>query len=242
MFKIGSVPYLNGMPLIEGLEGVVLRPPSRLGPLLTSGRVDAVLVSAIEVLRHGWKFVPGIAVASPGKTDSVRLHYRGPLASIRRVALDRNSRSSNVLARIVLEKFHRLKPRYVIRDPARKISMQGVDAALTIGDTSFRDEGLPFLDLGIEWKKFTGKPFVYALWAYLPGHPRARELGTELRRAKKLGLSRIDAIAAREAKRLGKSAAFCRRYITEYITYDLGPAERAGFRKFGSYARALGEL
>lgn len=242
MFKIGSVPYLNGMPLIEGLEGVVLRPPSRLGPLLTSGRADAVLVSAIEVLRHGWKFVPGIAVASPGKTDSVRLHFRGKISSIRRVALDRNSRSSNVLARIILERFYGLRPRYVTRDPARKMSMAGVDAALTIGDTSFRDEGLPFLDLGIEWKKFTGKPFVYALWAFLPGHPRARELAAELRRAKARGLKRIDEIAAREATRLKLPARFCRRYITEYITYELGPAERAGFRLFGKYARALGEM
>ena len=42
--------------------------------------------------------------------------------------------------------------------------MPDVDAALTIGDVSFQDYGLPFLDLGSEWKDFTGKPFVYAVW------------------------------------------------------------------------------
>lgn len=241
MFKIGSVPYLNGMPLIEGLEGVVLRPPSELGPLLTAGKVDAVLVSAIEVLRHGWDYVPGIAVASPGKTDSVRLHHRVAIARIRRVALDRNSRSSNVLARIILEKRYELRPRYVTRDPSRRLSLDGVDAALTIGDASFHPGKLPFLDLGAEWREFTGRPFVYAVWAFLPRHPRARELGAALRRAKRLGLSRLPEIAAREARRLGKSPRFCLRYLTEYITYDLGPAERAGLRLFGKFARELGE-
>jgi chorismate dehydratase len=239
MFKIASVPYLNGMPLIEGLEGVVLRPPSRLGPLLVSGRADAILVSAIEVLRHGWKHVPGIAVASPGKTDSVRLHHRVPVGRIRRVALDANSRSSNALARIILERRHGLRPRYVVRDPSRRLDLRGVDAALTIGDVSFRPGEFPFLDLGTEWRDFTGRPFVYALWAHLPGFRRPGELGARLRAAKRLGLSRLPQIAAREAKRLDRSARFCLRYLTECITYDLGKAEREGFRLFGRHAREL---
>ncbi|MBI3857596.1 MAG: hypothetical protein HY293_18095, partial [Planctomycetes bacterium] len=46
----------------------------------------------------------------------------------------------------------------------------------------------------------------------------------------------LPAIAAREAKRLGLTPRFCRTYLTEYITFDLGPAERAGLRLFGSYA------
>lgn len=239
MFKIGSVPYLNGMPLIEGLQGVALRPPSELGALLTSGKADAVLVSAIEVLRHGWDFVPGIAVASPGKTDSVRLHHKVEISQVRRVALDRNSRSSNVLARIILERRYGLRPRYVTRDPARKLSLENVDAALTIGDASFRSSKIPFLDLGTEWKEFTGRPFVYALWAFLPGHPRARELGAVLREAKARGLERIGPIARREAGRLGLPVRFCRHYLTKCITYDLGPSERAGLRLFGKHARAL---
>ena len=239
MLKIASVPYLNGVPLIEGIEGVILRPPSQLGELLTTKKAAVVLVSAIEVLRHGWDYVPGIAVASPGKTDSVRLHYKVDLAKIRRVALDRNSRSSNTLARIILERSHKLRPRYVERDPSRSVSMKDVDAALTIGDTSFRPVGLPFLDLGTEWRGLTGRPFVYALWAFLPGHPLAREMGTVLRQAKARGLAHIGEIAAREAKRLNLTTHFCRRYLTEYITYDLGPAERAGLKLFWKYAQAL---
>lgn len=241
LFRIGSVPYLNAKPLIEGLEGVVLLPPSDLSRPLLAGKLDVALVSVIEALRHGWDYVPGIAVASPGKTDSVRLHHTVDIPLVRRVALDRNSRTSNVLARIILEKRHGLRPRYVTRDPSRRVSFKGVDAVLTIGDASFRPSRVPFLDLGTEWKAFTGRPFVYAVWAFLPGHPRAREMGAALREARERGLAGIGGIARREAKRLGLPAGFCLRYLTEYITYDLGPAERAGLRLFGKYAREIGE-
>ncbi len=239
MFKIGCVPYLNAKPLIEGLEGVVLLPPSRLTAPLESGRLDVGLVSAVEVFRHDWAYVPGIAVASPGKTDSVRLHHRVPLRRVRRVALDRNSRTSNVLARILLEGRHGLRPRYTVRDPSRGISFRDVDAVLTIGDASFRPGRAPFVDLGTAWKEFTGLPFVYAVWAFRRGHPGARRMGRALREAKALGLSRLEEIARREAARLGLPRAFCRRYLTECITYDLGPEERAGLRLFERRARAL---
>lgn len=235
--RVGSVPYLNGKPLIEGLEGVVLRPPSELAGMLEKDRIDVALLSSIEVIRHGWRYVPGIAVASPGKTDSVRLHHAVAIPRVRRVALDRNSRTSNVLARIILEKRYGLSPRYVTRDPSGGISFKDVDAALTIGDTSFRPAGLPFLDLGIEWKEFTGRPIVYALWAFRAGHPRAREMFAMLRGAKERGLARIGEIARREAARLGLKPGFCRRYLTEYVTFDLGAGERAGFKLFEKYAR-----
>jgi len=236
MIKIGCVPYLNAKPLLEGLEGVVLHPPADLVGMLVEGKLDVALLPAVEVLRRSLDHVPGIAIASPGKTDSVRLHHSVEIPDIRRVALDRNSRTSNMLTRIILEKRYGLRPRYVVRDPSAGISFKAVDAAVTIGDTSFRPSGVPFLDLGTEWKAFTGRPFVYALWAHRPGHPKAAEIAATLRASKKRGTARIPAIARREAKRLGLTPTFCRTYLTEYITFDLGPAERAGLKLFGTYA------
>src|SRR5689334_9937981 len=132
MIKIGCVPYLNAKPLIEGLDGVLLKPPADLVGLLTSGKLDVALLPAIEVLRRGLSHVPGIAIASPGKTDSVRLHHAVEIPDIRRVALDRNSRTSNMLTRIILEKRYGVRPAYVTRDPSKgKISFKAVDAAVT---------------------------------------------------------------------------------------------------------------
>ena len=239
MLRIGSVPYLNGWPLIEGLEGVVIKPPSDLSRLLQKGALDVALVSVSEALKHGWAWVPGIAVASPGEVDSVRLHHRVPLKEIRRVALDRNSRTSNGLARIILERRYGLRPKYTVRDPSRGLTFKGYDAAVTIGDVSFRKLGLPYLDLGTEWRDFTGLPLVYAVWAYRKGHPKAPEMARVFRAAKKRGLARLDGIAREEAVRRGLSPAFCRKYLTVHITYDLGPAERAGLRAYARYRREL---
>src|SRR5262245_53562942 len=211
MIKIGCVPYLNAKPLLEGLEGVALHPPADLVGLLVEGKLDVALLPAIEVLRRGLAHVPGIAIASPGKTDSVRLHHAVEVPDIRRVALDRNSRTSNMLTRIILEKRYGVRPTYVTRDPSQgKISIKAVDAAVTIRDNVLSPAGVPFLDLGTEWKAFTGRPFVYALWAHRPGHPKAREIASTLRGAKERGTAAIPAIARRESKRLGLTPRFCR--------------------------------
>ena len=237
MIKIGCVPYLNAKPLLEGLEGVVLQPPADLVGLLVGGKLDVALLPAIEVLRRGLAHVPGIAIASPGKTDSVRLHHAVEIPDIRRVALDRNSRTSNVLTKIILERRYGVRPKYVTRDPAKGLSFKAVDAAVTIGDTSFRPGRVPYLDLGSEWKKFTGKPFVYALWALRPGRPDSEEIAALLRASKKRGCARIAEIARREAPKLNQTPAYARRYLTRAIRFDLGPAERAGLKLFGVYAK-----
>jgi chorismate dehydratase len=237
MLRFGCVPYLNGRPLVEGLEGVVFRTPLELTELLERGDLDAATVPVAEVLRRGWAHVPGIAIASPGKTDSVRLHHKVEVPDIRRVALDANSRTSNLLARVILERRYGLRPAYVVRDPSRGASLRGVDAAVTIGDASFLPSKVPFLDLGTEWKAFTGRPMVYALWAHRRGHPRAREMARALRAARDRGLSRLGAIARREARRLGLTPRFCRAYLAECMVYSLGPAERAGLRLYAKHVR-----
>ncbi|HXX92075.1 MAG TPA: menaquinone biosynthesis protein, partial [Planctomycetota bacterium] len=221
--RIGCVPYLNAKPLIEGLPGVILRPPAELARLLAARKLDAALVPVAAVLEEDWEVVPGIAIASPGRTDSVRLYHAVEVPRVTRVALDRNSRTSNLLARIILERRYGLRPGYVLRDPVRGLTFKGFDAAVTIGDTSFLPRGRPYLDLGSEWKALTGKPFVYAVWAHRKGHPRAREIARLLRQAKRRGVRSIGGIASRESGRLGLTERYCRRYLTKCITFDLGP-------------------
>ena len=234
--RLGCVPYLNAKPLLEGLDGVDLRPPALLVGLLVSGALEAALIPAVEVLRLGLAHVPGVAIASRGAVQSVRLHHRRPIRDLRVVALDRNSRTSNMLTRVLLEERYGLSPRYVLRDPARGLDWDGVDGAVTIGDTSFLPSGTSSKDLAELWTRWTGKPFVFALWAHRRGHPRAGEIARRLRAAKRRGLGRMDAIVAREAARMAMKPSFVRRYLTSAIRFDLGPEERAGLKLFWKYA------
>jgi len=247
LWRIGSVPYLNAKPLLWGLDrdpGVrlILKPPAELVPLMERGRLHAALLPSIEAIRLGLVHVPGLAIASPGRTGSVLLHLKKPLKQVRTVALDRNSRTTNALTRILLERRYGLRPRYVKHDPDGSRDFRRdpkVDAAVTIGDASFRDWGLPALDLGAAWKDMTGVPFVFALWA-LPR--RNASLENRLKTAAREGRRRLKEIVAAEHEKAGLTRAECVRYLTEHITYDLDPAELAGLKLFERHARDLGLL
>lgn len=246
-WRLGSVPYLNAKPLIWGLDHdpavrLTLRPPAKLVPMMERARLDAALLPSIEVLRLGLDHVGEIAIASAGRTDSVLLHLKVPLRKVRSVALDRNSRTTNALARILLEKRYGLEPRYLAHDPDGGTDFRkdpAIDAAVTIGDASFRDWGVPSLDLGAAWRDFTGLPFVFALWAL---RRRDASLEKRLRGAAREGRKRLEQIAHQEHARVNLTLAECLLYLKERISYDLGPAERSGLLLFERHARALGLL
>jgi chorismate dehydratase len=94
-------------------------------------------------------------------------------------------------------------------------------------------------DLGQEWTSWTGLPFVYAFWAVRP----EADLGgvaAALHEAKRRGQDRLGLIAHQEAPRLGLDAGLCRRYLTNIISFDLGPREQAGLHHFYTQAGELG--
>ena len=62
-----------------------------------------------------------------------------------------------------------------------------------------------------------------------------------VRAAKKRGMARIEGIAREEAARRGLTPRFCLKYLTEHITYDLGPAEKRGLNLFARYRRELSD-
>jgi chorismate dehydratase len=239
--RVGAVNYLNTKPLVEGLTAfapsidLTFDLPSRLADRMAAVELDVGLIPVAEFFRAGsYSFVPDIAIASRGAVLSVTLFSRVPWSEIRTVALDEGSRTSAALAQILLRERYGVHPEVsplLIDAPADDLD---VDAVLLIGDRAMRAclPGFEFAyDLGAEWAEWTGLPFVYAVWAVRDGV----ELGpveAAFTQAKRLGLSRVGQIAAREAPKLGLDAGFCRRYLQTVIRYDLGPAELAGMERF----------
>src|SRR5947209_7238161 len=70
------------------------------------------------------------------------------------------------------------------------------DAALVIGDPALAYDGqvAEVHDLAAEWKKFTGLPFVFALWAGRAGAKLAA-LRKDFEESRDFGLARVDEIA-----------------------------------------------
>jgi chorismate dehydratase len=115
------------------------------------------------------------------------------------------------------------------------------DAVLLIGDRAMR-AALPGFrhsyDLGQEWTDWTGLPFVYAAWAVRSG-VNLDGIDGSLQQSKRRGVENVAAIACQAAQELGLDAAFCRRYLTHIIRFDLGPAEKQGLSRFYELASEL---
>lgn len=237
--RLGSVPHLNARPLVYGLEGVRLCPPAELADALYRRELDAGLVPVAEVLLHDqYDIVDGIGVVSRGPVRSVFLAHRVPIAKIRRVAVDPNSRSSAALLRVILQCRYGLAPEYYPR--AAGTTLAAHEAMLVFGDEAITVAGkegfTPALDLGEEWTEWTGLPFVFAVWAVQRPVAGGSPLPYRLRQAKQEGLAQIedvirDSTEGTEGRR--------RDYLTRVIRYDLGAAEQQGIRKFQEYLHEL---
>lgn len=229
--RIGCVRYLNAKPLIRPYDGAVtFDHPSRLAADLASGALDIGLVPSFELLqRPGYRIVDGISISSFGPVYSVILAHRVPLERVRRVALDPASLTSCNLLRVLLSGYHGLEIEY----GAPEAEAEGL---LLIGNQAieFREResaGWTILDLGEEWTRLTGLPFVFALWLVRPGLRNVTDAAGALRRLKDNGIEIRDQICAEERS---FDREFCRRYLGEYIRYELGPEEKAGLRQFES--------
>ena len=248
--RVGAVAYLNTKPLIEDLTTFApaadlrLDLPSRLADQLRDGQLDVALIPVIEYFRAGGDYtvVPGVAIASRGPVLSVTLFSRVPWGQIRSVALDEGSRTSAALTKVLLFHKHGLRPRTVPLPIDANADALDTDAVLLIGDRAMQAclPGFPFAyDLGQEWFEWTGLPFVFAVWAVRPGAD-LRGVDAGLRQARDHGVARAGHIAWREAPRLNLDAGLCRRYLTNILSFDLGPEELAGLRKFYSLACEMG--
>src|SRR5207237_1310154 len=144
-----------------------------------------------------YSVLPNIAIASRGPVLSVTLFSRVPWQEIRTVALDEGSRTSAVLAQILLRKRYGIRPEIEALPMDQDADDVQADAVLLIGDRAMR-ACLPGFahahDLGQEWFDWTGLPFVYAVWAVRKG----AELGAvaeALNEAKRRGCARCGIIA-----------------------------------------------
>jgi predicted solute-binding protein len=234
-FRLGTVPYLNARPLTAGLSDeheVIESVPAVLAGQLQSGQLDAALVPIVSYFENWnstWLF-PDVCIGADGPVLTVRLLHDRPLETVARVAPDPNSRTSNILLRLLLETHVGITPHYVDRPAqagSREELLAQADAALVIGDPAFTSSESPGTDLAEAWKEWTGLPFVFAAWVV---HERAVERVDELKDALRRGadVALDDLIhTANEAP-----ASVVRKYLTEHLRYDFDDAAREGLRLF----------
>jgi chorismate dehydratase len=152
-YRIATVPFLNAWPLVEALRiGVDLGDgpieielqsdvPSALPELLFADQVDVALLPVVELFRGGGGgIVPGIGIACHGPVESVKLFARVAPAAIGRVHVDKGSRTSVALLRILLTELYDVRPDLNAGAPVIDELLKREEAALVIGDACFAAE------------------------------------------------------------------------------------------------------
>ncbi len=238
-FRVGSVPYLNAVPLTRGLESQLLfATPSRLAELLRRDELEAALVSVTEVLLSDrYDVLDEIAIASLGEVKSVFLAHRRPLAEVREVYYDTASLTSVHLLRVLLAE-QGLRPE--LKPLANGAAAPRPDYFLLIGDAALDFQFAPheheIWDLGEAWTELTQLPFVYAVWALRRGvdNQRLRRL---LREAKDFGMDTLDHIIQSRAE---YDYNFRKDYLSWHIHYHLGSDEKRALVRFSELLQQHG--
>jgi chorismate dehydratase len=243
--RIGAVRYLNAKPLTFALARtapwaeVIFDFPSRLADRLAAGDLDVAMIPSVEYFRGPeYRVVSDACIACQDRVLSVKLYGRVPPEEIRTLALDEGSRTSAALTRILLGEQFGVRPEIRPLPIGIDISEAEADAVLLIGDRGMATVNGKFdfiWDLGERWTKWTGLPFVFALWIARPG-VEFSGLSDALAAARDEGLRRLDEIARHESPKLAISEADCLTYLRDHLHFHFGDCERAGLQRFRELA------
>jgi len=274
--RISIVEYLNTAPLVRGFTHGSLRGkyelsftvPSQCAEALRAGAVDVAIIPAIEYQRiPDLVILPNLSIASKKSVRSLLLVSRKPIHEVKRIALDRSSRSTQVLTRILCEKRWHIAPEFFEAAPDLPAMLEVADAALLIGDPALRlsiasaqharrsasgemacpmpaamlsEPGFLFIyDIVEKWRAMTDLPAVLAVWAARRAAVTS-ELVQDFQDSLAFGLQNLDAIAAEAAEGMSLPAGDLRAYLAENIDYHLDEENLQGLTRYFFFASEFG--
>jgi chorismate dehydratase len=207
--------------ILDQIE-LILDIPSDCAHKLINNQVDIGLVPVAALLEiPNYKIISNYCIGASGAVDSVFIFSDKPIDEVATIKLDIQSRTSNNLAKVLLKNYWRVTPEFV--------SDGKVDAFVQIGDRTFgKKDQYPYrYDLAEEWQKFSGLPFVFAVWAANKEVPES--FLTDFNSALKYGLDHrsevINAIPLRENFDFGD-------YLINKIDYTLDNKKLEALQKF----------
>jgi chorismate dehydratase len=261
--RLGHIQFINCLPLYYGMVKndvlldveLVKANPADLAKDLLEGRLDLAPIPAIEYARHADDLVllPDIAISSDGEVQSILLLSKVPADRLGgcTIALTDTSRTSQVLARILLKKHWGVEPTFVEMPPDLPAMLRDADAALLIGDEALRAYwgsplGVHVYDLGAAWKELTGLPMVYAVWAvrreFAEQDPAAvQHVADSLSGSLAYCRAHLDDISEYAARWEPFSADMFRSYF-DALQFRYEPRYRQGLKRYLAEAVEIGQL
>ncbi len=166
--RVSAVSYTNTMPFVYGLKhstiinsiDLTLDVPAICASKLIENQADIGLVPVVALLDiPEYHIISRYCIGAVAAVNSVFIFSNKPIGKIGSLRLDLESRTSNQLAKILLKRHWHADPIFTTTGSA--------DAFVEIGDRTFgKKDKFPFVyDLAEEWIKYSGLPFVFAVWA-----------------------------------------------------------------------------
>lgn len=243
--RLGRIGFVNVFPVYLFLEQdktlfvEVSDTPSTLNKMLRQGLLDLSPVSSVEYARGpgGYRILRGLSISSMGRVRSVLLLSRFPMEKWGKAVIQcpMESETSVALLQLLLRNYWGIDVGLVEKggplEPA---------AVLRIGDRALREAAsgrwAHIWDLGEAWHRWTGLPFVFALWLVREEAAQRRaiqlsKLHGALLRAKDTGLSKLDACAEKARRVLGDLKLDLLEYF-QGLNFGLEEAHIRGLNRF----------
>jgi chorismate dehydratase len=242
MIRIALVSYFNTRPFIDGLQHwfgedelqLQELPPSACAEALRQGECDMALlpVGALTDFKD-ILILKDHCIGADGRVDSVFLFSHVPISEATAMVLDPDSRSSNGLATVLLREYWQRDIPQIASAGERFSLIQGTVCGVGIGDKAFAQRAdFPYVyDLAEVWKRFTGLPFVFAVWAYRP-EAITNPMRERLRMALEWGRVHRQRSAQRWGANYGYDYAAAENYLMNCISYEFDSAKHEAMKKY----------
>jgi chorismate dehydratase len=235
--RVGAVSYLNTKPLIYGFEmgmmkervDLIIDYPSKIASMLLKNEIDVGLVPvAIIPEMREYHIISDFCIGSDGEVASVCLFSEVPLDKIEKILLDYQSRTSVALLKVLVREYWKLDVQFENTSGEYQPGISGTTAGLIIGDRALRQRKIsPYIyDLGAEWKKFTGFPFVFAAW--ISNKELNKNFMQAFDEANKFGLTHLDEVI----KQINYFGFNLHEYYTTFIKFYLDEDKLKGLNDF----------
>lgn len=235
--QIGAVSYLNTKPLIYGIERGMIKEdaellidfPSKIASMLLEDKIDVGLVPVAiipEMKEH--YIISDYCIGSVGEVASVCLFSEVPLDKIETVLLDYQSRTSVALLKALIKNFWKIDVSFVETSGDYQSKISATTAGLVIGDRALQQRKISsfIYDLGEEWEKFTGLPFVFAAW--ISNKKLDEDFIKRFNEANAFGLNKIDEIVKENPYEIFD----LHHYYRDCISFNLDGEKRKGLELF----------
>lgn len=236
--------YLNTRPLLYGIERSIFLEeieligdyPSNVARALLNGSIDIGLVPVAIIPQLKEYYInTDFGIGCNGKVATVCIFSDVPLKEVTHVQLDYQSRTSVMLAKVLLKEYFKVDPQFIAATHDFRDKINGRVAGVVIGDRCFDQakRSKYQFDLGEAWKAYTGLPFLFAAW--ISNKPIDKGFVQRFNEANSLGMDHIEEIV----RDLNYKEYDLVKYYKENIEYKIDAQKLKAMNLFLSKIKEL---